>query len=268
MTRYSLLLTLGTATAVGAGSLFAGSSHAATLTSSVSATGVDSSVDNLSLTDGGTIDWVYYDEGNDSDGFNSNEDDISNSKATGSGISDLMVTGGNPAARDFTPGHTFQYSDGESPTNDSNFNPGTSFVGNLDGDSEAFLDLDGTSISITVEGDPALGRTFTLYGAVKRASIDITASLNGAADETESFGPPSGDTGTFDFVYSVDFLPDSASDELTVTLTPTGSVAPGSNFNSIRFGAATLAPVPEPASLAVLAAGGLCLLPRRRRHIG
>ncbi len=128
------------------------------------------------------------------------------------------------------------------------------------------VDLDGTTISFTADGDPGTQRTLTLYGAVRRANIDITASLNGTADVSESFGPPGGDTNaTYDSIYSVDFLPDSAADRLTITLTPTGSTDRGSNFNSIRFGAATLTAVPEPASLALLAMGALCLMPRRRR---
>ena len=243
---------------IGLGLLATSGASAATLSGSFSG-GVVTPAD---LTAQGGLDWRIWD---DPDNTNDTGDDwanpapVHNEKLGGTAVSSLVYADPNSDSDNtfFSPDHTYTYTDGTLPTSETTGVLGLGFLGTLAG-------IDDDTLTYTVTTTNTLEHTLTIYGAQRRSGSTLTLALPGATTEVDTFA--AGAAGTnIQWVYTATFTPDTAGDLLTVTLASSGtSTEATSGSNSVRIGAAAVSVVPEPASLALLGLGGLCLLGRRR----
>ena len=213
------------------------------------------STTQVDLTSGNT-DWAYWAP----TGTVATPADPTNRKLGGALISSMTNVGGTGLRGSSTSSTVakYNYTDGTNPTSATN----ASLAG-LIFNSSLGSSADGKGLSLTLAGDPSTPSRANLYFGGFSATGNLTLTLNGATTILDSSQIFANNGPKQMAVYSVIYQPDSASDLLTIKYTASGIT----DVNSGHVGAqaVTVAPVPEPAAISLLAAAGLCLLTRRRR---
>jgi hypothetical protein len=189
------------------------------------------------LTAEGGLDWAFYtyDSGLTTESMNG-----------GTGIGPLQLIGNRSASSFSYPGD-FAWSDGTATT---------SATGQTGG--AADNTWGGNILQLTADADAA-PRDLVLYLMRLNATIRVDAELSNG-DPLDSYTYSS--TG-YNTEYDRHVIRYSSATPATLTVTIVGAEAPQNVTPTAGLAAATLSVVPEPASLALLAAGGLCLLRRR-----
>jgi len=219
---------------------------AAALTGSVSTPAAG----NVNLTAKGTTDWAIWDYQSSSTGTSGAP---SNRRLGGSAIGNMSAALGTPRGITGTvPVQNYTYTDGTSPTSATG-----SVIGAI---TDTSINVVGSGVKLNITGDPTTPETVTVYVTGFNAIGTFTAQLNGATTYTDST-PSFGATRT-PAVYTLTFQPNLVTDTLQLSYT-ISTLNAGGNAN-LDLQAVTVAAVPEPCALGLLAAGGLQLLRRRR----
>lgn len=220
---------------------------------------VDTSTDGTAsadLTALGTVDWAIW--ANTASG-NVTPYPIRYSKAGGTaGFSSIAPVGAGASTRGGNTATTaFSFSDGTAPTTSLS---STSTLGLI---FNSGLETVGNGVQFTVGGDVNTERQIRVWGAGFDGRGTFVASLNGAPDVTLLSQTYASNNPKLNTLFTINYKPDNPTDLLTLryTLTTNGT---GSNAH-VGFQAAAVSEIPEPGSVATLAAGGLLLAVRRRR---
>jgi len=202
---------------------------------------------NLTLE--GTLDWIHW-------GLNQASD--VNRKITGlSQISNYTLIGaGTNRVRFDTGPSRYSWLDG-SPTAVVNNTPTGVYINNFDGPGRGF--------EFTAPAD-LLPRILRVYVGEFGATGTLTAMLSDNSAEPFSLAMPGMQAATVQGVYTLNYAADSPGQTLTVRWVETTDLNPPGGADNITLQAATLSVIPEPAGIALLAAGATMLLRQRRRN--
>ena len=233
---------------------WASNASAVVLTGSVS---VPSATPAANLTTEGEIDWALW---NITSAGTATSLAPTNTKAGGPGLfSSITVVSDDSPAKTLVRGgiasnKTFSYSDGTSPTSQSDITSGLVFPSSLDNIGEG--------VQFTITGNPGVEQVVKIWASGTNGSGRFTASVNGASDLVLD-GPTYG--GKTPTLFTLNFRPDNVGDLLTVKY---ALLNDGSSGNSHVGFQAVAVSVPEPATGAALflGAGGLLGFRRRRSH--
>lgn len=272
MTHTKTLLTALAATAC------VGFAHAGTIDSS--SFNVDPTSTSIDTTGSGYLDWGYFLPnadflaGTDADVQSANFDDLkadyntttdtfaidpaTNSKAV-SGIGAVIVT--ETSSAEYSNGSTslwsFTVDDGLAPVSDTQTPLGA--ANGISGSEDIF--------NITFNDLGAGTRTVTLYMAHSNtgrkfdATVDLTAADGNVSNPLLTSASIGGTGGTTYFTYTAVVTTTDASADLSITIDSNS----GGSGQFAFAGYTVEGVVPEPGSLALLAAGGLLIASRRRR---
>ncbi len=233
-------------------SIVASQATAGTISGSISANTSDTN-----LTTQGVLDWAAW--GNEQDGSLNNDNSLSpSSRKLGANlITGITAIQASPSpsnmAQYFGPLPRFSWTDGTPDVTGTNLALGVR-TGN-----------GGTGLGFELTAPASLGtNTLQVYFVGFSSTIAVTATLSdgSATPDIDSTGPIGGSDAPL--IYTVNYSADSIGQTLTLRFETTASTNPGSG---VSIQAATLdgSAIPEPASLAMLAAGGMMMVIRRRR---
>lgn len=196
----------------------------------------------VNLTQEGSLDWLKLGPGT----------DTSYEKADAAYISAVAVDG--TAATYAANSYLSSWTDGAVTAS------GTDIQG--DWQAKRITDTTTTSaLSFSVDNLEAGQYELTVYGSRYRAASSLTASIGTEDTATEVFGT-STSVGTIYGVFTIEFDIENAGDSLEVSFDMTASRNDDSN---VAIAAVTLASIPEPATLGLIASfGGGILVVRRR----
>lgn len=233
-----------------AAGLTVGSASAATVTGSYSGVVTNTAATPMNLTTAGTLDWAIW-----SSSATTPASTPTNTKSGGPGLIG-PVTGLSGSVIN-VKGSTlyFSGSDGTSPTNFS--------AAQTRGIADGTLNTAGSGLSFTIKGTPGVMEEVSIYVGAYSSNIAnpeatvFTASLAGATTYTHS--APLGSNNDFSkqgAIYTVDFMPDSASDLLTITYKTTNAPGPSAQVLLSAVAVSSVTAVPVPAALS----GGLVIM--------
>jgi hypothetical protein len=220
--------------------------HSAVLTGSLNTTPAAS----VNLTTAGTYDWAIW---NISTSLSTPRLPTNTKNGGPQAISAISAVGGG-SVRGYTqvPTELYSYTDGKnSPTTLTNSTQ--NFAANSD------LDTLGRGVSLTITGDPTKLYQVDVWTSGFNATGTLTAALSGAT--TYSASNSYGGTKT-PALFTFFFQPNSVTDLLNIQYVLTSDDGTSAH---VGIQAVTIAVVPEPSSL-VLLAGGLGMIALRRRR--
>lgn len=198
----------------------------------------------VNLTAQGSVDWIHYSQVGDT-----SVPPVLETMSGGSGISTPAVSSPINSGGHF--GVDFTWTNGTPSTTGDD----TGFVGSSGGTSITF--------NVTADGQAeVLSVSSAGYNTTPNTTINLTDTytLAGAAGSPVSF---SNTVNYEDFLIATDTIDFTAPVGTTLSV----SISTTSGAYGTYFAAATLANVPEPASLGILAVGGLGMLLFKRRRL-
>jgi hypothetical protein len=224
-----------------------GPGYSAVLTGSVN---IDPPL-GVNLTTSGSLDWAIW---NTTSSTALSERAPTNTKSDGAGlIGDISGLGGSSGSVRGYGGaeQTYSYTDGVSPETLTDSTQG--FVGN------ATLDSVGAGVTLTIVGDPFQPLRVDIWTTGFRATGELTASLEGAANVVLL---SSYEADKVPALFSFVFQPDEISDVLTISYIMT--VDAGTSAH-VGIQAIAVSAVPEPSAALLLAGGLIAVVVFRRR---
>lgn len=255
-------------------SAFSCSLHAATLLPSFSAAPNNLSTNPYTFPTGPDTDWAYWTRGS---GTAAGPLNANNSSSTGTRTFSIAVLNGTllrgPTATDTgAPLSYFDYNNGESPTAPDSAIITTSKPTGL------FNSLLGPNgVPNTSTGFEGAGIQTTLTGFTTQSLISVwvynfssqgtfEVYINNVLSYTEVVAIPTNPTGgKAAYLFSLNFTPDSAADSVNIRYRMTDRLSTDGSAH-VGMQAIAISPIPEPASLALLALGAATTGLRRRRR--